>query len=66
MRIKLKNDHPIFFRLPSVYVEQIDDAAYDLRTNAKNNIFFIPDVHPVFRILTTLGSRPSIASSAFM
>jgi Arc/MetJ-type ribon-helix-helix transcriptional regulator len=31
--IKLKNDHPIFFRLPSIFVEQIEEAAYDLRTS---------------------------------
>ena len=33
MRTKLKNDHAIFFRLPSLFVEQIDEAAYDLRTS---------------------------------
>lgn len=30
MRTRPKNDHAIFFRLPSVVVEQIDSAAYDL------------------------------------
>ncbi len=30
MRTRPRNDHAIFFRLPSFVVEQIDSAAYDL------------------------------------
>ena len=52
MRIKIKNDHPIFFRLPSLCVEQIDDAAYDLRTSRTE---FIRQA--IFRALDKLRQR---------
>lgn len=52
MRIKLKNDHPIFFRLPSAVVDQIDDAAYDLHLNRTH---FIRQA--IFRALDSLRQR---------
>ncbi len=33
MKTRTKNDHAVFFRLPSALVERIDAAAYDLRTS---------------------------------
>ena len=52
MRIKVKNDHPIFFRLPSVVVDQIDDAAYNLHLNRTH---FIRQA--IFRALDSLRQR---------
>jgi uncharacterized protein (DUF1778 family) len=52
MRIKVKNDHPIFFRLPSLSVDQIDEAAYDLRTSRTE---FIRQA--IFRALDGLRQR---------
>ena len=52
MRTKPKNDHPIFFRLPSVVVDQIDDAAYDLHLNRTH---FIRQA--IFRALDSLRQR---------
>jgi hypothetical protein len=31
MKNRLKNDHAIFFRLPTMRVDRIDGIAYDLR-----------------------------------
>ena len=52
MRTKPKNDHPIFFRLPSVVVDQIDDAAYNLHLNRTH---FIRQA--IFRALDSLRQR---------
>jgi len=32
MKNRAKNDHAIFFRLPTALVERMNEAAYDLRT----------------------------------